>query len=102
MRLIYQDKEIMLTNTTNPKILKFSFQKLYYAIIIHNCNSYSSIANKQRIDVVMTDNDYNILSIKPNMHENTICKNKKASKTILLPLNYFENLEINQKFKIKE
>ena len=100
MNLKYQEKSINATTTTNPTILKYRFQKLYYAIIIKNCNHYSSIANKQRIDVVMTDDKLNILSIKKNMHENTVFKNEKATTTILLPLNYFSNLEEGQNFKI--
>lgn len=88
----------MVTTTTNKNILRYHFQKLYYAIIINNCNRYSSIANKQRIDIVMTDDNLNILSFKREMHENTFYENKKATKTILLPLNYFEKLEEKTNF----
>ena len=92
----------MATLTTNKTILKYHFQKLYYAIIIDNCNRYSSIANKQRIDVVMTDDNLNILSFKREMHENTFYENKLATKTILLPLNYFDNLEEKTRFILEE
>ena len=102
MKLIYKDKEIEATITTNPTIMRYKFQKLYYAIIINNCNKYSSIASKQRVDIVMTDKDYNILSIKKEMHENTIYENEFAIKTIILPPNYYNNLEINTKFTIKK
>ena len=88
----------MVTTTTNKNILRYHFQKLYYAIIINNCNRYSSIANKQRIDIVMTDDNLNILSFKREMHENTFYENKKATKTILLPLNYFKKLEEKTNF----
>ena len=89
MDLIYKEKSIMATTTNNKEILKYHFQKLYYAIIIYNCNRYSSIANKQRIDVVLTDKNFKILSYKKEMHENTFIENKKATNTILLPLNYY-------------
>lgn len=102
MKLIYKGKEITTTITTNSKIMRYKFQKLYYAIIINNCNKYSSIASKQRVDIVMTDNNYTILSIKKDMHENTIYENNKAQKTIILPLNYYKNLEKNTKFIIKK
>ncbi|MEE3343581.1 MAG: hypothetical protein VZS44_05780 [Bacilli bacterium] len=102
MILTYKGKNIQATITTNPRIMRYKFQKLYYAIIINNCNKYSSIVSKQRIDVVMTDEDYNILSIKKAMHENTIYENNKAHKTILLPINYYNNLEKNTKFIIKK
>ena len=102
MKLIYNQKEINATITTNPKIMRYKFQKLYYAIIINKCNEYSSIASKQRVDVALTDNNYNILSIKKEMHENTIFKNKEANKTIILPLNYFNDLKENNKFILKK
>ncbi len=98
MNLIYKEKSIMVTQTNNKNILKYHFQKIYYAIIIKNCNRYSSIANKQRIDIVMTDNQLNILSFKREMHENTFYEEKNATTTILLPLNYFDNLEENTNF----
>lgn len=102
MKLIYNNKEIDATITTNNRIMRYKFQKLYYAIIINNCNKYSSIASKQRTDIVMTDDNYNILSIKKEMHENTVYENNKASKTIILPLNYFSDLKENTKFIIKK
>lgn len=102
MKLIYKGKEINTTITTNTGIMRYKFQKLYYAIVINNCNKYSSIASKQRVDVVMTDNDYNILSIKKGMHENTIFENTEAKKTIILPLDYFQELEEKTKFEIKK
>ena len=101
MELSYKQKKIMTTTTNNKNILKYHFQKLYYAIIINNCNRYSSIANKQRIDVIMTDDDFKILSYKKEMHENTFFENKNATTTILLPLDYFKDLEINTFFEQK-
>ena len=50
----------------------------------------------------MTDDDLNILSFKKEMHENTFYENKKATTTILLPLNYFKDLEENTKFILEE
>ena len=92
----------MVTTTHNPDIIKYRFQKLYYAIIIKDCNSYSSISNKQRIDVVMTDNDLKILSIRKEMHENTIFETEQATTTILLPLNCFEDLKVGTNFSLEE
>ena len=100
MKLVYKDKKISVTTTNNKNIMRYKFPKLYYAIIINNCNSYSSIASKQRIDVVMIDDNLNILSYKLGMHENTIFKNKNATKTILLPLNSFDNFIVTFFFLI--
>lgn len=102
MKLEYNKKEISATMTTNPNLLKYHFQKLYYAIIIKNCNRYSSIANKQRIDVVFTNDDLEILSIQKEMHENTVFQNENAHLAILLPLNFFPDLKIGTKFSIIE
>ena len=102
MNLIYNKNKVMVTETTNKDILKYHFQKLYYAIIIKNCNRYSSIANKQRVDIAMTDNNLNILSFKKAMHENTFYENKDATTTILLPLNCFKDLKENTKFLLEE
>lgn len=101
MQLKYQNNTINLTTTQNKTILKFHFQKLYYAILIKDCNRYSSIGNKQRIDVVLTDDDLTILTIKREMHENTVIEDVKATTTILLPLNSIINLEIGKKFEIE-
>ena len=101
MKLIYNQNNVMVTKTKIKDILKYHFQKLYYAIIIENCNRYSSIANKQRIDIVMTDDNLNILSFKKDMHENTFYENKDATTTILLPLNCFKELKKNTKFSLE-
>lgn len=101
MKLKYQQKYIDVTTTTNQTILKYRFQKLYYAIIIKNCNRYSSIANKQRIDIAMTDDNLKILSYKMDMHENTVFIDENATTTVLLPRNYFPNLEKGESFQLE-
>ena len=50
----------------------------------------------------MTDDKFNILSFKKEMHENTIYENKEATKVILLPLDIFSNIKINTCFKLEE
>ena len=95
MKLKYMEESIVVTTTSNIKILNYKFQKLYYAIIINNCNHYSSILNKQRIDVVFVDNKFKVLSIKRGMHENTVYENKDADKAILLPLGTFSTLKVD-------
>ena len=102
MKLKYNDSSVGVTYTTNVKILNYKFQKLYYAIIIKNCNKYSSILNKQRIDVVMTDNELRVLSIKRSMHENTVYENRDANIVILLPLNTFGDLKIGDYLLVSE
>ena len=98
MKFKYKNEIIEVTTTQNKTIMKYRFQKLYYAIIIKDCNRYSSIANKQRLDVVMTDDNLTILSVKLDMHENTFVENTEATTTILLPVGSIKDLEIGQKF----
>ncbi len=100
MKLKYKNILIPVTQTHNNLIMRYRFQKLYYAIIIYDCNRYSSIASKQRVDIVMTDENFNILSYLKEMHENTVFENPDAKITILLPLNSIENLEVNTKFEL--
>ena len=102
MKLIYNNTKISVTTTNNNMIMRYKYQKLYYAIIINNCNRYSSIGSKQRIDIAMTDDKFNILSFKKEMHENTVYENKEATKVILLPLDIFSNIKINTCFKLEE
>ena len=98
MKLKYKDNSINVTITTNEKVMKYHFQKLYYAIIIKNCNYYSSIANKQKLDVIMTDDDLKILSFKKEMHENTFLHDKNSTTTILLPPKTFKDITKGQNF----
>ena len=91
----------MVISTNNTRILNYVFRKLYHAIIINNCNRYSSILNKQKIDIVMVDDNFKILSIKRKMNENTIYENKNASKVVLLPLGMFDDLVVDDYFTVE-
>jgi len=102
MKLRYNDSSVVVTITNNVKILNYKFQKLYYAIIIKNCNKYSSILNKQRVDVVMINDDFKVLSIKRSMHENTVYENTRANNVILLPLGTFSDLKIGDYLLVNE
>lgn len=102
MKLKYNNVILPVTTTTNQSPIKYRFQKLYYAITIKNCNRYSSIANKQRIDVALCDDQLTILALKLDMHENTVFENSDATTTILLPKNSIANLELGQKFTLEQ
>lgn len=98
MRVRYKNQELMITETKSSTILKYHFQKIYYAILIRDCNRYSSIGNKQRVDVVMLNQDLEILSFKRAMHENTFFEEKNAVNVMLLPVDAISNLEVGSKF----
>ena len=83
MNLVYNQEKIPVTITKNKNIMRYKFPKLYYAIIIEDCNRYSSIASKQRVDIVMTDNDLKILSYKKiveHFQDMIFSQTKKSSK----------------------
>lgn len=101
MRLKYNNDSIMVTFTNNIKILSYKFQKLYYAIIINDCSRYSSILNKQKVDVFMVDENLKVLSIKRGMHENTVFQFKNANKVIILPLGSFGDIKIGDQLKVE-
>ena len=101
MRLKYKDESIMVTITNNLKVLSYKFQKLYYAIIIENCNRYSSISNKQRIDVIMVDEELRVLAVKRDMHENTVFEMDSANKVVLLPVGIFSSVKIGEQLSLE-
>lgn len=101
MKLVYKNKEIEVTQTHNQEIMKYKFPKLRYAIILYDCNSYSSVGSKQRVDIVLVDDKFHIVKIRYAMHENTIQTDTRASHTIILPLDTFDDLEIGTKFSLK-
>ena len=101
MKLVYKDKSIDVTQSHYDGIMRYKFPKLRNAIIIYDCNSYSSIASKQRVDIALVDDKFHIVLFRYGMHENTIQRDERAKHTILLPLNTFDNLELNTKFTLK-
>lgn len=101
MKLVYKNKEIEVTQTHNKKIMYYKIPKLRNAIIIYDCNAYSSIGSKQRVDIALTDDNFNIITFCQEMHENTIQIDNRAKHTILIPLNAFEELELNTRFSLK-
>ena len=101
MKLVYKNDEIEVTQTHNKRIMYYKIPKLRNAIIIYDCNSYSSIGSKQRVDMVLVDDNFHIISICKEMHENTIQIDERAKHTILIPLNTLKDLELSTKFYLK-
>lgn len=101
MKLVYKNKEIEVTQTHNDKIMRYKFPKLRHAIIIYDCNTYSSIGAKQRFDMALVDDNFHIVLFRHAMHENTIQSDNRAKHTILIPLDTFDDLELETKFSLK-
>lgn len=101
MKLVYKNKEIEVTQTHNNRIMQYKIPKLRHAIIIYDCNAYSSIGSKQRYDMALTDDNFHIVLYRHGMHENTIQRDNRAKHTILVPLDTFNDLELNTRFSLK-
>lgn len=99
MDLIYKDKSIKCTRTYEQKPMKYRYEKLYFGIIINDCNRYSSLNSLQYTDVCLVDEDYKILELKKNMHPNTYIECDEAVMAIITPKDYFD-IEKDKYFKI--
>lgn len=99
MELIYKNKKINLTEciTFFERFKGFMFQKnINKALLFNYCNSIHTFFMKEPIDVIMCNKDNIILYYYKNFKKNKIILPKRGvSKTIELPVNYFE-------FKVKE
>ena len=66
MNLIYKNNKIPVTYTINKGIMRYKFQKLYYAIIINECNKYicievsNGLENENFRFISSGDKDHNI------------------------------------------
>ena len=99
MELIYQNKSINLTECTTfmTRLKGFMFQRnINKALLFNHCNSIHTFFMKEPIDVIMCNKENIILYYYKNLKKNKIILPKRGvSKTIELPVNYFE-------FKVKE
>ena len=91
----------MCTNFFN-RFIGFMFKKnINYGLCFPKCNSIHTFFMKERIDVIMTDKNYNILHTFKNVKPNKIILPKKnVYYTFELPINNF-NFKVNEKIKVK-
>ena len=89
-------------NNIFNRFLGLMFKKnIDYGLYFPKCNSIHTFFMKERIDVIMTDKDYNILYIFNNLKPNKIILPKKnVYYTFELPMNKFK-FNINEKLKVK-
>lgn len=103
MKLIYNDKDIDITNcnTFFSRLKGFMFKKnINNALLFDKCNSIHTFFMESNIDVIMCDKDNNILYYYNNLSKNKIIWPKKnVYKTIELPVNYFD-IKVNSKIRI--
>ncbi|MCI8347690.1 MAG: hypothetical protein HFJ12_07090 [Bacilli bacterium] len=83
------------------KMLKFDLQPLKEGILLENRKFLSTYFFCQKVDIVMTDSDYNILYMyKKLKSEKRIFYKRRVHNTYILPLGSCDFLEIGQKLRI--
>ena len=104
MKLIYDDKEIELTECKSfySRLMGFMFKKkIDKALLFNRCNSIHTFFMKCNIDVIMCDKDNNILYYFNNLSKNKVILPKKnVYKTYELPVGYYD-IKINKKIRVK-
>lgn len=102
MKVIVNDKEINLVeaNTFFKRLKGLMFQKNINYCLRIKTNSIHTFFMKEKIDIVMTDKDNNVLYIINNLNKNKIIIKKDIYYIYEFPNNFInQHLE---KIKIKE
>ena len=104
MRLLYNDKEIVLYECKSffSRLKGFMFTKnIDKALLFDRCNSIHTFFMKENIDVIMCDKDNRVLFFYRDLSRNKIILPKKGvTKVFETPSNYFD-IVINEKVMIK-
>ena len=104
MRLLYNDKEIVLYECKSffSRLKGFMFTKnINKALLFDKCNSIHTFFMKENIDVIMCDNNNVILFYYKNMGKNKVILPKKGVKKVFeTPSNYFD-IKIGERMIIK-
>ena len=104
MRLLYNDKEIVLYECKSffSRLKGFMFTKnIDKALLFDRCNSIHTFFMKENIDVIMCDKDNRVLFFYKDLSRNKIILPKKGvTKVFETPSNYFD-IVINEKVMIK-
>ena len=104
MKLIYGNKKIEIYECKSfySRLKGFMFAKeITYALLFDHCNSIHTFFMKSNIDVIMCDDENKILFYFNDLAKRKIIwPKKKVTKTIELPVNYFD-IKIGEKIKIE-
>lgn len=105
MKLIYQNKEINLTNCKSfySRFKGFMGKKnINNALLFNKCNSIHTFFMKENIDVIMCDKNNKILYFYKDLKKNKIILPKKqVYKVYETPSNYFD-IKVNEQMKVSE
>lgn len=78
-------------------------KNINHALLFKNCNGIHTFFMIEKIDVILTDKDNNILYLYPNLEKWRILLPKKnVYNTYELPHDSIKDLKINTKLKIQE
>ena len=106
MKIIIDNKEVPLkeANSFFKKLKGFMFTKnIDHALVFKNCNGIHTFFMLNKIDVILTDKDNNILYLFPNLKKwRILLPKKKVYYTYELPINSINTLKINTKLKVKD
>ena len=104
MKLLYNNKDIDLYECKSffSRLKGFMFTRnIDKALLFDRCNSIHTFFMKENIDIIFCNEENIIVSYFKNISPNkVILPQKKATKTIELPPNYYQ-LKIGQRLEIK-
>ena len=104
MRLLYNDKEIVLYECKSffSRLKGFMFTKnIDKALLFDRCNSIHTFFMKENIDVIMCDKDNTILYYYKDLSKNKVILPKKGIRKVYETPRYYFNIEIGKKMIIK-
>ena len=92
MKVIVNEKEIELIEANNffKKLKGFMFKKNINTCLRIKTNSIHTFFMKEKIDVLMTDKNNNVLYIYKNLNKNKIIMKKKVYWTYEFPNNFID------------
>lgn len=105
MKILYNNKEINLKKCTSfySRLKGFMFTKnIDYALLFEKCNSIHTFFMKEKIDVIMCDNDNNILFYYRDLGKGKIIWPKRRVKKVFETPSGFFDIEIGKKMVIDE
>ena len=103
MRLLYNDKEIVLYECKSffSRLKGFMFTKnIDKALLFDRCNSIHTFFMKENIDVIITNKDNITIDFKKNLEKNKIVFNKNAYYIYELPNNFLKDLKKGDKLEL--
>lgn len=107
MKLVINKKEIPLQVLTKHwerfKGYMWRLEPITEGLCYPKKRYFSTYFYCQKVDIIMTDKDYNILYLYPNLRsEKRIFFKRKVYYTFVLPADTIQTLKVGEKLKIKE